>query len=33
VRLAGAAHLANLDRPAAFDKAIRRFMTELDGSP
>lgn len=31
VRLAGATHLANLDRPAAFNAAIRRFMTTLDG--
>jgi pimeloyl-ACP methyl ester carboxylesterase len=30
-RLRGAAHLANLDRPAAFDAAIRRFMEGLDG--
>jgi pimeloyl-ACP methyl ester carboxylesterase len=30
VRLAGATHLANLDRPAAFDLAIRRFMADLD---
>jgi pimeloyl-ACP methyl ester carboxylesterase len=26
VRIAGATHLANLDRPAAFDHAIRAFM-------
>lgn len=32
VRLAGATHLANLDRPGAFDHAIRRFMRDLDGS-
>ncbi len=31
VRLAGASHLANLDRPDAFDQAIRRFMRDLDG--
>lgn len=31
VRLAGAAHLANLDRPAAFDLAIRRFVEGLEG--
>lgn len=30
VRLAGATHLANLDRPLAFDAAIRRFMAALD---
>jgi pimeloyl-ACP methyl ester carboxylesterase len=30
VRIAGATHLANLDRPAAFDLAIRRFMLDLD---
>jgi pimeloyl-ACP methyl ester carboxylesterase len=30
VRLAGATHLANLDRPAAYDHAIRRFMDSLD---
>jgi pimeloyl-ACP methyl ester carboxylesterase len=29
VRLAGAAHLANLDRPAAFSEAIRRFAESL----
>jgi pimeloyl-ACP methyl ester carboxylesterase len=29
VRLAGATHLANLDRPLAFDAAVRRFMTAL----
>jgi pimeloyl-ACP methyl ester carboxylesterase len=32
VRLGGATHLANLDRPAAFDAAIRRFMVALDGA-
>jgi pimeloyl-ACP methyl ester carboxylesterase len=31
VRLGGAAHLANLDRPAAFTEAIRRFARSLDG--
>ena len=30
VRIAGASHLANLDRPAAFDGAIRRFMGSID---
>ncbi len=30
IRLAGATHLANLDRPAAYDHAIRRFMATLD---
>ena len=30
VRLAGATHLANLDRPRAFDVAIRRFMDGLE---
>ncbi|MDH4142713.1 MAG: alpha/beta hydrolase [Chloroflexota bacterium] len=29
VRIAGASHLANLDRPAAFDLAIRRFVEGL----
>jgi pimeloyl-ACP methyl ester carboxylesterase len=29
VRLGGAGHLANLDRPAAFDVAIRRFVESL----
>jgi pimeloyl-ACP methyl ester carboxylesterase len=29
VRLAGASHLANLDRPAAFTEAVRRFATSL----
>jgi pimeloyl-ACP methyl ester carboxylesterase len=29
VRLAGAAHLSNLDRPAAFSDAIRRFVRSL----
>ncbi len=35
VRLRGATHLANLDKPAAFSLAIRRFMeglTETDGA-
>jgi pimeloyl-ACP methyl ester carboxylesterase len=33
VRLRGAGHLVNLDRPAAFDRAIRRFMeTRAKGS-
>jgi pimeloyl-ACP methyl ester carboxylesterase len=30
VRLGGATHLANLDRPRAFNAAVRRFMTALD---
>lgn len=30
VRLAGATHLANLDRPAAFSHAVRAFMVGLD---
>jgi len=30
VRLAGASHLANLDRPAAFSEAVRRFARSLD---
>ena len=29
VRLAGASHLANLDRPAAFSHAVRRFALSL----
>jgi pimeloyl-ACP methyl ester carboxylesterase len=29
VRLAGATHLANLDRPAAFSEAVRRFTRSL----
>ncbi|MEP6639009.1 MAG: alpha/beta fold hydrolase [Chloroflexota bacterium] len=29
VRLTGASHLANLDRPAAFNAAVRRFATSL----
>jgi pimeloyl-ACP methyl ester carboxylesterase len=32
VRLAGATHLANLDRPAAFTEAVRRFARSLDES-
>jgi pimeloyl-ACP methyl ester carboxylesterase len=31
VRLAGATHLANLDRPAAFTEAVRRFARSLGG--
>jgi pimeloyl-ACP methyl ester carboxylesterase len=30
VRLAGASHLANLDQPAAFSEAVRRFARSLD---
>lgn len=30
VRIAGASHLANLDRPAAFSEAVRRFARSLD---
>lgn len=30
VRLAGASHLANLDRPTAFSEAVRRFCMSLD---
>jgi pimeloyl-ACP methyl ester carboxylesterase len=30
VRLAGATHLSNLDRPAAFNEAVRRFVRSLD---
>jgi pimeloyl-ACP methyl ester carboxylesterase len=30
VRLAGASHLANLDRPAAFSEAVRRFAASVD---
>ncbi len=33
VRLAGATHLSNLDRPAAFNEAIRRFERSLDPAP
>jgi pimeloyl-ACP methyl ester carboxylesterase len=29
VRLAGASHLANLDRPAAFSEAVRRFARSI----
>jgi pimeloyl-ACP methyl ester carboxylesterase len=32
VRVGGASHLANLDRPQAFALAVRRFMHALDGS-
>lgn len=31
VRIRGASHLANLDQPAAFNGAIRRFARSLDG--
>jgi pimeloyl-ACP methyl ester carboxylesterase len=31
VRIRGASHLANLDRPAAFNEAVRRFARSLDG--
>lgn len=30
IRLRGASHLANLDRPEAFNEAIRRFMGSLE---
>lgn len=30
VRIAGASHLSNLDRPAAFSEAVRRFGRSLD---
>jgi pimeloyl-ACP methyl ester carboxylesterase len=30
VRLTGATHLANLDRPAAFNDAVRRFVRSLE---
>lgn len=30
VRLGGALHLSNLDRPAAFSEAVRRFAREID---
>lgn len=33
VRLGGATHLANLDRPEAFNEAVRRFMTSLERRP
>jgi pimeloyl-ACP methyl ester carboxylesterase len=32
VRLAGALHLSNLDRPAAFNEAVRRFARSLGGA-
>lgn len=31
--LAGASHLANLDRPAAFSRAVEAFVTSLQGLP
>lgn len=30
IRLGGASHLANLDRPEAFNEAVRRFMGSLE---
>jgi pimeloyl-ACP methyl ester carboxylesterase len=33
VRLGGATHLANLDRPGAFSLAVRRFVDALDEPP
>ncbi len=33
VRIAGATHLSNLDRPAAFNEAIRRFEASLEVVP
>lgn len=33
VRLRGATHLANLDRPAAFSTAVRRFAEALSAGP
>jgi pimeloyl-ACP methyl ester carboxylesterase len=33
VRIRGATHLANLDRPEAFSLAVRRFMEGLGGRP
>jgi pimeloyl-ACP methyl ester carboxylesterase len=33
VRLGGATHLANLDRPEAFNVAVRRFAEELQNRP
>lgn len=33
VRLQGATHLANLDRPEAFSVAVRRFMAALEPGP
>jgi pimeloyl-ACP methyl ester carboxylesterase len=32
VRIRGATHLANLDRPRAFSRAVRGFMEALDGA-
>jgi pimeloyl-ACP methyl ester carboxylesterase len=32
VRLAGAVHLSNLDRPDAFSEVVRRFAASLDGA-
>ena len=32
VRLPGALHLSNLDRPAAFTEAVHRFVSSLDGA-
>lgn len=32
VRIGGASHLANLDQPAAFNEAIRRFARSLSGA-
>jgi len=31
VRLGGASHLANLDRPGAFNEAVRRFASSIEG--
>jgi pimeloyl-ACP methyl ester carboxylesterase len=31
VRLAGALHLSNLDQPAAFNEAVRRFARSIEG--
>jgi pimeloyl-ACP methyl ester carboxylesterase len=33
VRLRGATHLANLDRPAAFTAAVRKFVGDLGERP
>lgn len=33
VQLAGATHLANLDRPAAYSAAVRRFVASLEPRP
>jgi pimeloyl-ACP methyl ester carboxylesterase len=33
VRVAGATHLVNLDRPAAFNVAVRRFAEGLADRP